>query len=146
MSTRIFQVDATIDASNPHDLCIKASFDEALGKIREEMDALETKISKELDKAARELGLEAGKVIKLESTPQLGWFLRVTQKGEAELRKNKNYTAIETNKSGVKFNNARLAELNDEFLQRRREYGEAEESIKVRVSLDSLFHVFLVVN
>ena len=35
------------------------------------------------------------------------------------------------NKSGVKFNNARLAELNEEFLQRRREYGEAEESIKV---------------
>ena len=52
------------------------------------------------------------------------------------MRKNKNYTAIETNKSGVKFNNARLAELNEEFLQRRREYGEAEESIKVR---DELF-------
>ena len=127
----IEMVDATIDASNPHDLCIKASFDEELTRIRSEMDRLETSISKELDKAARDLNLEAGKVIKLESTPQLGWFLRVTQKGEAELRKNKNYTAIETNKSGVKFNNARLAELNEEFLQRRREYGEAEESIKV---------------
>ena len=132
-SKYVEMVEVTVDASNPHDLCIKASFDEDLQRIRGEMDTLEKSISKELDKAARELGLEAGKVIKLESTPQLGWFLRVTSKGEAELRKNKNYTAIETNKSGVKFNNARLAELNEEFLQRRREYGEAEESIKTSI-------------
>ena len=44
------------------------------------MDELLHKMSAEMNKAARELGLEATKTIKLESSTQLGHYLRITRK------------------------------------------------------------------
>ena len=44
------------------------------------MDAVEEKMHAVLSQVAGELGLEAGKSIRLESTAQQGHFLRVTKK------------------------------------------------------------------
>lgn len=126
-------VESTIDASKPHELCIMASFAEKLQVLRDEMDDLESQISKILDRAARDLDLEAGKTIKLESTPQLGFFLRVTQKEEKKLRNNNSYMRTETNKSGVKFENQKMRDLNQEYLKLRNEYSEEEEGIKAQL-------------
>jgi len=126
-------VESTIDCSKPHELCIKASFAESLQEIRDKIDELELTIMKQLDRVARELDLDAGKSVKLESTPQLGYFFRVTQKDEQKLRKNKNFTPIETNKSGVKFHNSRLSELNEQYLHQKKRYSEEEEDIKSHV-------------
>ena len=48
--------------------------------LRERLDELEGEIKSTLNKAARDLGLEAGKTIKLESNNMLGYFFRVTRK------------------------------------------------------------------
>ena len=48
--------------------------------LREKLDSLEVDIQSTLQKVARDLSLEAGKTIKLESNNQLGYFFRVTRK------------------------------------------------------------------
>ena len=49
-------------------------------ELREEMESLEEKMNGELIKSAAELGLEARKTLRLESSTQLGHFFRVTKK------------------------------------------------------------------
>lgn len=44
------------------------------------MDSFDADIKKSLNKAARDLGLDAGKTIKLESNSQYGYFFRVSMK------------------------------------------------------------------
>ena len=54
--------------------------------LREKLDSLEVDIQSTLQKVARDLSLEAGKTIKLESNNQLGYFFRVTRKVSYPLR------------------------------------------------------------
>ena len=46
------------------------------------MNALQKQLHKLLDDTAADLGFEAGKSIKLEEDPKLGFFFRVTRKDE----------------------------------------------------------------
>ena len=55
-------------------------YSDSFTDLRERMDNLENDIQGLLGKAARDLGLEANKTIKLESNNQLGYFFRVTRK------------------------------------------------------------------
>ena len=48
--------------------------------LRTKLDELEENIKAQLGKAARDLGVEPNKVLKLESNSQLGYFFRVTRK------------------------------------------------------------------
>lgn len=52
----------------------------ACAELRREMDELESKMQTVFRSAAADLGLEPHKTIRLESTSQLGHFLRVTKK------------------------------------------------------------------
>jgi len=59
---------------------VLSSFSEELGELREQMDKLTVNMERELKRCANDLGLELGKTIKLESTDQLGFFFRTTNK------------------------------------------------------------------
>ena len=48
--------------------------------LRERLDDIESEIESTLAIAARDLGMEPKKVLKLESNAQLGYFFRVTRK------------------------------------------------------------------
>lgn len=124
-------VETTVDLNQVenHEYLIKASFDEGLQECREKMDEIIKQMPVELNKAARDMGLEAGKSIKLESNNQYGYFFRITKKEEKALRGNKRYTTIDTRKDGIRFNNSVLRQLNEEFQAYKDTYNEVQSKL-----------------
>ena len=65
----------------------------------------------------------------MESNGQIGFYLRVTLKDEKVLRNNRNYRTIDTNKSGVRFRNTAIEDVNQVYLKARREYEQQQQSV-----------------
>ncbi|XP_071527563.1 DNA mismatch repair protein Msh2 [Panulirus ornatus] len=124
-------IETTVDMeqANQGEYVIKPDFDDTLGELRETMNNLEADIQSQLRRAANDLGLDAGKSIKLESNTQLGYFFRVTLKEEKVLRNNRNYRMIDTNKAGVRFRNGALQDLNEQHMASREEYNTQQKTV-----------------
>ena len=75
-------IETTVDLEDVenHEYLIKAEFDSSLQDCKTTMVEISEQLNESLDDAARLLGLEAGKSIKLESNAQIGHFFRVTLK------------------------------------------------------------------
>ncbi|XP_015773181.1 PREDICTED: DNA mismatch repair protein Msh2-like [Acropora digitifera] len=131
--TELVETTVDLDQVENHEYLIKASFDEGLQECREKMDEILEQIPIELNKAARDMALEAGKSIKLESNNQYGYFFRITKKEEKALRGNKHYTIIDTRKDGIRFNNSALRQLNEQFQALKETYNEVQSKLASEV-------------
>ncbi|CAH1799861.1 unnamed protein product [Owenia fusiformis] len=128
-------VESTLDMTQveKHEFLIRPDFDENLTELREKIDETESGIKAQLNKAARDLGLEPHKVLKLECNSMLGYFFRVTRKEEKALRSSNAYTTIDTNKNGVRFHSASLRKLNEEYLSLKESYEETQKSVVTEI-------------
>ncbi|KAM3965060.1 DNA mismatch repair protein spel1 [Aphomia sociella] len=128
-------IEATIDmdAVDRGDFLVKPSFDEQLQALSEQLEKLQSSAEKELNKAARDLGLDAGKSIKLESTPQNGFCFRVTLKEEQSLRGNKKYTIIDAVKGGVRFKTHALGDITEDYIQTKSTYEKEQDKVVTEI-------------
>jgi len=124
-------VETTLDLKQVEQgqFMIKPDFDDNLGELREQLDSVEQKVRDQEGKASSELGVEKGKVLKLEYSAVHGYYFRLTMKEEKAVRGNKNFTIIESNKSGIKFRNSRLEQLNDSHSDLTKKYEDQQKSI-----------------
>eukprot|EP00897_Mesotaenium_endlicherianum_P002845 jgi/Mesen1/2589/ME000164S01718 len=130
-------VEAAIDLDKIQDgeFIIAAGYDPSLGEIKGERDAVERQIERAHQQAADDLGLAADKTLKLDKTTQHGHVLRISKKEETHVRKRLNaaYVTLETRKDGVKFTNAKLRRLSEQFAKLTDEYAATQRDLVAKV-------------
>ncbi|MCO5591782.1 hypothetical protein L7F22_045774 [Adiantum nelumboides] len=118
-------VEAAVDLEQIQagEYIIAAGYDSNLQSLKSERDAVEDKIQKIYKNAADELDLD--KALKLDKTSQWGHVFRITKKEEPKVRRqlNANYITLETRKDGIKFTNAKLKRLSEQFIKLTDEYA-----------------------
>jgi len=121
-------VETTIDMKEIEQgrFMVKAEFDDQLGELKTELEAVEEKIGKAGKAKGRELGTDG---LKLEHSNHQGHYYRLTLKEEGLIRNNKSLIILESNKSGIKFRDATLDNLADEFSNLTKSYDEQQKTI-----------------
>ncbi|XP_033210960.1 DNA mismatch repair protein Msh2 [Belonocnema kinseyi] len=129
-------VEQTIDleAAERGDFMVRPDFDDELKEHKSDMEDIEKKLHRQLQKAADDLSMDAGKSIKLESNQLNGYYFRITLKEEKVLRNNKTYTILDSNKGGVRFQNNKVRDLNEEYMCVREKYEAAQKSVVAEIT------------
>lgn len=129
-------VEAAVDLEQIQagEYIISAGYDGNLQNLKSERDAVEDKIQKAHQMAANELDLPV-KVLKLDKTSQWGHVFRITKKEEPKVRKqlNANYISLETRKDGIKFTNAKLKRLSEQYIKLTDDYAATQRDLVGKV-------------
>lgn len=117
-----------MDAISRNEYLIQSNFDEELREIKTKMNSAEKEMNRLVKSITDDLDLESGS-IKLEYTNQDGYFFKMTRKNDSVLRKNKKFKILDTTKSGVKFTNTDLSDLNERFSEDQSTYHTKQQQI-----------------
>lgn len=122
-------IESTIDHDEVQEgnFVVKSSFDEQLGELGQELDAVKEKVDSVLQSLRRELNLD--KQLMLERSSKMGYYFRLTMKEEKAVRNDSSLNILESNKSGVKFRNKKLELLNDTYAELFERYEQQQQAI-----------------
>lgn len=130
-------IEAAVDLESLQngEYIIAADYDNSLQELKTERDNVEKQILKVHQQAADDLGLPAEKALKLDKTTQYGHVFRITKKEEPKVRKklNTQYITLETRKDGIKFTNAKLRRLSDQYTKLTDEYSSTQRELVAKV-------------
>ena len=129
-------IEAAVDLDKvPDEYLIVATYDTQLAELDADKQQLDEDIQTAFAEAARALGLEKDKVLKLDHSPQLGWFLRLTKKEEASVRDvlQARFVQLEARKDGVKFTSKALKKASDARTALGRQYAQQQKALVTRV-------------
>ncbi len=130
-------VETTIDmaiVASDNMFVVKAEFDDELMKLGSKKSEIKADIDAALAVVARYVGLDQ-KSVKLEYTNQHGYTYRVTMKDEKILRKKQSELIIvDTNKTGVRFRDRKLDQLNRSFQSVNSEFEEQQKYVLKEIS------------
>ncbi|KAG2428869.1 hypothetical protein HYH02_014280 [Chlamydomonas schloesseri] len=139
-------LEAALDADRlPDEYCIAPGYDARLGALAERRQEVTDEIEELAEAAARDLGLELGKSVKLEwhkAANTRSRCLRITQKEEKNVRGKlqSKYLVIETRKDGTKFTNKALREAAERLNAAAGQYaGVQAELVEQVVSVAATF-------
>ena len=127
-------VEEAVDLDRlPDEFVINPAYDDELTELADARHALDGRFSSALTAAVAKLGA-GGEKLRLESSPQLGWFFRLSKAEETKVRsKLGGFTTLETRKDGVKFSNSALRALSDERSRVDKAYAETQRALVRRV-------------
>lgn len=130
-------VEAAVDLESLQngEYIIAADYDSSLQELKTGRDSVEKQILKIHQQTADELGLPAEKALKLDRTTQYGHVFRITKKEEPKIRKkmNSQFITLETRKDGIKFTNAKLRRLSEQYTKMTEEYSSTQRELVAKV-------------
>ena len=131
----LIEAAVDLDQLQNGEYIIAADYDNSLQELKTERDNVEKQILKIHQQAADDLGLPAEKALKLDKSTQYGHVFRITKKEEPKVRKklNSQYVTLETRKDGVKFTNAKLRRLSEQYIKLTEEYSSTQRELVAKV-------------
>ncbi|XP_052179789.1 DNA mismatch repair protein MSH2 [Diospyros lotus] len=130
-------VEAAVDLDQLEngEYMISSSYDPRLSELKNEQELLESQIHNLHKQTANDLDLAVDKTLKLDKGTQFGHVFRITKKEEPKIRKklNTHFIVLETRKDGVKFTNAKLKRLGDQYQEIVENYKSCQKELVARV-------------
>ncbi|KAJ7530623.1 hypothetical protein O6H91_14G011000 [Diphasiastrum complanatum] len=130
-------VEAAVDLDELQngEYVISAGYDNSLQHIKADRERAENQIRKVHQEAASDLDLPADKSLKLDKTTQWGHVFRITKKEEPKVRRKMctQYVTLETRKDGIKFTNAKLRRLSEQYMKLTEEYSVIQRELVNKV-------------
>ena len=123
-------VEATIDLDyfeSHREFRVRPEFDDELAEKREQLDQLDDKANKLLNRCMSDLGTDT---VKLDISSQNGYLFRLTLKEEKSLRGQSTYKIVSSTKGqGVHFSDKKLGCLSDEYLEIAKDYEKKQRKL-----------------
>lgn len=119
-----------LEAIENHEYLINPDFNEELKELKEKKDEIKESIEALREQAEDELGCD----VKLDKTPQSGYFFKVASKDEKKVSsKKKKYTVIDhKSKSGTKFTSEELREQDAAYSEIYEQYQNKQSELTAK--------------
>lgn len=123
-------IEETIDteSADKDQFFVKPTYDEDLKDLFRQKKKFEENLQHCHSSVSNQLGFDQ-KQVKLEHVDHLGYIFRVTMKEEADLRSKKDIIIIDALKSGVRFRNSKLEEINNLYSEFKEQYEKKQLKI-----------------
>lgn len=130
-----------LDSLADGDPIISHKFNDELGRLHRGLAGARAKAIRILNATAQKIDAEPDKVLKLESSYEIGFQLRISLKFEHRIRGLAGFTLDAAKKDGIRFTNAELSRCSEEYMDIRKEYERMQKDV-LEEMLDALGSLF----